>query len=242
MTWTEPGVPGRGPLLDWQPPPEAGGPRRLWPLVAVFLFVLATVVAAVVLQVGGAGGTTGEPVGTAAVRPPIPPGRTLYLAPLDGTPSERLDRLATYFARRYGIDVRTLPATATPAYAWDEARGQLIAEAVLQSLPGAHPDRAVDPGAVVIAITDRDLYILGRPDWAWAFGLRSDDQRWAVVSTYAMELGEPDPARVEARLRRMVGKNIGLMYFGLEASDDPKSLVYRSILGVRDLDRMGEEF
>lgn len=242
MTPTEPGMPGREPLLDWQPPPEGGGPRRLWPLVAVLVFVLATVAGAVVLQVGGAGRTAPEPVGTAAVRPPIPPGRTLYLAPLDGTPTDRVDRLAAYFARRYGIDARTLPATATPGYAWDEARGQLIAEAVLQSLPNAYPDRAVDRGAVVIAITDRHLYIQGRPDWAWAFGLRSDDLRWAVVSTFAMELGEPDPARVETRLRRMVGKNVGLMYFGLEASDDPRSLVYRSIVSVGDLDAMGDEF
>ena len=241
MTPTDPGVPGREPLLDWQPPPDGGGPGRLWPLVAVLVVVLATVAGAVLLQVGG-GGTSPEPVGTAAVRPPIPPGRTLYLAPLDGTPTDRVNRLAAYFARRYEIEVRTLPATATPGYAWDDARGQLIAEAVLQSLPNAYPGQAADRGAVVIAITDRDLYIVARPDWVWAFGLRSDDQRWAVVSTYAMELGEPDPARVETRLRRMVGKNVGLMYFGLQPSDDPRSLVYRSIVGVGDLDRMGDEF
>lgn len=237
---TGPGVPGSEPLLHWDPPSDPRGPRRL-PMIVTLATVLVAVAGAAVLQLGGAG-TVLEPSGTAAVRPPTPFGRTLFLAPLDATPSERVDRLAAYFAQRYGIVVRTLPATATPGYAWDEAREQLIAEAVLQSLPNAYPGPASDPGAVVIAVTDRHLYIDARPDWAWAFGLRSDDLRWSVVSTYAMESGERDPARVETRLRRLVGKNIGLMYFGLEPSDDPRSLVYRSIVSVGDLDAMGDEF
>jgi len=210
-------------------------------MIVALAIVLVAVAGAAVLRPGGAG-TVLEPSGTAAVRPPIPLGRTLFLAPLDATPTERVEGLAAYFARRYGIVVRTLPATVTPGYAWDGARGQLIAEAVLQALPDAFPGPASDPGAVVIAITDRDLYIDARPDWAWAFGLRSDDLRWSVVSTHAMELGEGDPARVQTRLRRMVAKNVGLMYFGLEPSDDPRSLVYRSIVSVGDLDAMGDEF
>jgi len=40
----------------------------------------------------------------------------------------------------------------------------------------------------------------------------------------------------------MVTKNIGIMYFGLPASDNPRSVLFRNILGVDDLDRMTEEF
>ena len=43
------------------------------------------------------------------------------------------------------------------------------------------------------------------------------------------------------RLQKLVTKSIGLMYFGL-LSDDPGSVLYRNILGPRDLDRMSEEF
>jgi len=35
-------------------------------------------------------------------------------------------------------------------------------------------------------------------------------------------------------------KNIGIMFFGLGASDNPRSVMYRNILGVDDLDRMTE--
>jgi hypothetical protein len=36
-----------------------------------------------------------------------------------------------------------------------------------------------------------------------------------------MGLAQADDDRIAARLRKMVGKNIGIMYFGLELSADP---------------------
>jgi hypothetical protein len=92
-------------------------------------------------------------------------------------------------------------------------------------------------------VTREDLYIRGRLDWAWAFGLR-DAGRLAVVSTARMLSGtELFPERyIGARLRKMVTKNIGLLYFGLAQSDDPTSVLYGNILGLPDLDAMGEDF
>ena len=40
----------------------------------------------------------------------------------------------------------------------------------------------------------------------------------------------------------MIVKNIGIMYFGLPASDNPRSALFRNVLGVDHLDRMTEEF
>ena len=45
-----------------------------------------------------------------------------------------------------------------------------------------------------------------------------------------------------ARLRKMVGKNIGIMYFGLEMSADPASMLYANIGGPQELDAMSEQF
>lgn len=47
---------------------------------------------------------------------------------------------------------------------------------------------------------------------------------------------------LRSRLRKMVAKNIGIMYFGMSASDNPRSVLFRNVLGVDDLDRMTEEF
>ena len=37
-------------------------------------------------------------------------------------------------------------------------------------------------------------------------------------------------------------KDIGIMYYGLPLSNDPRSVMYRNILGIDDLDRMTEHF
>jgi hypothetical protein len=41
---------------------------------------------------------------------------------------------------------------------------------------------------------------------------------------------------------RLVGKNIGILYFGLEISADPASMLYAHIGGPQELDAMSELF
>jgi predicted Zn-dependent protease len=85
-----------------------------------------------------------------------------------------------------------------------------------------------------------------RTQWQFTFSLRSSDDRFAVVSYARMDpsgLGErPDPGRFTARLHKMVAKNIGIMYYGLPISQDPRSVLYGQIDGVDELDVMTEYF
>jgi predicted Zn-dependent protease len=170
-------------------------------------------------------------------------GRTLYFAPFDDFPADRVTMLVDYYRTKYGVEARVLRPALLDPNAWDAQRGQVVAESVLASVKAVHGDVASDPGAVIIALVTRDMYLRTRTDWAWAFGLRSDG-RFAVVSTARMTWpgGSAGEAGVPSRLRKMVGKDVGLMYFGLPVSDDPHSVLYRDILGVDDLDRMGEDF
>jgi hypothetical protein len=53
----------------------------------------------------------------------------------------------------------------------------------------------------------------------------------------------PETANLRmARLRKMVGKNIGLLHYGLELRDDPASMLYYAVGGPQDLDLMSEQF
>ena len=53
--------------------------------------------------------------------------------------------------------------------------------------------------------------------------------------------GEPrDDELTLTRARKMVTKYVGLLYFDLPTSGDPKSPMYGNILSVGDLDRMEE--
>jgi len=44
------------------------------------------------------------------------------------------------------------------------------------------------------------------------------------------------------RLRKMVTKNIGVLYYELPTTDDPRSVMYDGINSVEDLDNMCEDF
>jgi predicted Zn-dependent protease len=110
-----------------------------------------------------------------------------------------------------------------------------------------HPTLAKNPRTRVIGITPYDMYMEAmREQWAFTFSLRSADQRLAVISYARMDpanLGDvPDTTLLRSRLRKMVTKNIGIMYFGLAVSDNPRSALFRNILGVDDLDRMTDDF
>ena len=83
-------------------------------------------------------------------------------------------------------------------------------------------------------------------NWRYVFSYRRKN-RMAVVSPARMERGcmgvfAADEERIMARLRKMVGKNIGIMYFGLSASNDPVSMLYADIGGPQELDAMSDLF
>ena len=51
-----------------------------------------------------------------------------------------------------------------------------------------------------------------------------------------------DSTRRMQRIQKMITKNLGILYYGLPQSDDPGSVLYKSILGPDDLDRASEDF
>jgi hypothetical protein len=115
----------------------------------------------------------------------------------------------------------------------------VAADDVIGLLPSIYPE-ATDPSSVVIGVLPADMYVRGIPEWRWAFGNRADGHL-AVVSTARMQATGLFGASIAgSRLRKMVTRDIGVLYFGPPLSDDPHSVMYREILSVPDLDRLGE--
>ena len=77
--------------------------------------------------------------------------------------------------------------------------------------------------------------------WNYAYGLRSKGTH-AVVSSARLNAMFADEAKQMERLRKIVTKDLGILYYGLAPSEDPKSVLYREILGPQDLDRVSEDF
>lgn len=182
------------------------------------------------------------PTGQAPFVPTPLPGRTVAFLPLGSFPVADLERLTAFYQARYDLAISILPPTQIPDGLVDPNRKQLAAEdlnnVIATSILGASgPDR------VVIGFVTADIYITGRPDWRWAFGLR-DEALLGVVSTARMGAAPGIFSGIieSARLRKMVTRDIGVLYFGLPFSTDRHSVLYVDILGVPDLDAMGEDY
>lgn len=170
------------------------------------------------------------------------PSGLVRLAPLGTFPEAEARALAAHFRATYGTAVEVEPRRPWPKEAFDTARGQLNAWALIHWMD--RYQRASD--VTLIALTDDDLFIPGY-GWRYAYGYRRTDRHAAVVSTWRMALGclvvVPATASLRtARLRKMVGKNIGLLHYGLQQQADPASMLYRDVGGPQDLDLMSEQF
>lgn len=177
--------------------------------------------------------------------PKVPPGRRICFIPLAEFPAAEIVELAAYYRRKFKLENEILPSISIPENAIDYRRRQLVAETLVAGLHHARPELARDSGAIVIGFTDRDIYPLGE-DWRFAFGWRDGNADVAVVSTARMDLhyrGEPpEEARLEVRLRKIVTKDIGILYYGLPQNSNPRSVLYDGILGIQELDAVGEDF
>lgn len=207
------------------------------------IFAVVVLIAYVVM-IGSAGLRSASD--DVAIGPAVPIGvpsppveRDVYLAPFGDFPREDAEALAAHYGEKFDLTIDVLPSMPVPEEAMDAGRGQLIAERLIDAIVATEAV-AADPDAVVIGLTDIDMYIAAQ-DWNYAYGLRSRGT-FAIVSSARMDAGFADDARQHQRLRKMVTKNLGILYYGLPVSDDPRSVLYRDILGPVDLDYASEDF
>lgn len=173
--------------------------------------------------------------------------RSLYFVAIGEVRPGLVEHLVSYFDRAFDLKIEVLPALSLDSLAVDERRGQAVADELIVTVRRQYATLTRNPNARVIGITPRDMYNLSMQNqWIFAFSLRGKDQRFAVVSYARMDpvaLGAtPNEELLRSRLRKMVMKNIGVLYYDLPLSNDPRSAMYRNILGVDDLDRMTENF
>ena len=175
------------------------------------------------------------------------PTRTLHFVAIGSVQPGLVEHLVSYFDRAFDLKIEVLPAMSLDTLAVDERRGQAIADELIDTVRRRYARLALDPDARVIGITPRDMFIVSmQKRWSFAFSLRGEDRRFAIVSYARMDpiaFGQPaNEELLRSRLRKMVLKNIGVLYYDLPLSDDPRSVMYRNILGIDDLDRMTEQF
>lgn len=125
-----------------------------------------------------------------------------------------------------GKTVEILPSRELPQGAFKVGRGQWNAEAT-------EPHLVHGPSKFVVTITDADLYTEQVPEWRYCFGARFAST--AILSSYRMS--EPASATSE-RLLKMTLRYFLEGAYGLKRTDDPRSLLFRSVMGPEDIDTM----
>jgi predicted Zn-dependent protease len=168
----------------------------------------------------------------------------VYFVPLGNISSLSLESLVSFYKRKFGLPIKTLPGLQLERSSVDWQRRQLVAEELIEFMKRGYPRLASDSRAILIGITEFDMYIR-KYNWQFSFSYRAQD-RFAVVSSARLNpvsFGQPaDQALLHTRLRKAITKDIGILYFHLPQSNSPRSVLYRSILGIDDLDRVGEDF
>jgi len=170
--------------------------------------------------------------------------RRICFVPLGQISPQLVQHLVDHYRSQYGLTVEVLSPSAVPNGLADPLRNQIDASTMIEYMGGLFPEVYADQNAVLIGLTPLDLYD-STSHFRYLFGVKGDvsDPR-AVVSSFRMDpqfYGDaPDDALYFSRYRKLLTKYVGLLYYGLPTSLDPKNPMYDHILGPDDLDRMRE--
>ncbi len=187
---------------------------------------------------------SGAPMSARGDSPRMSAAGQLYFVPVGKFPPASLNHLVAYCERKFGLTIEALPPISPERQAVDYGRQQLIAEELIAQMKRAHPGLARNPRAIFIGITATDMYIRGYT-WRYAFAYR-EDGRFAVISSARMDQANfglsPAPALFYDRLHKMISRYIGILIYRLPVNENKNSVLYSPILGVDDLDSIGENF
>jgi YD repeat-containing protein len=169
---------------------------------------------------------------------------TVYLVPLGTIKSIAVPPLLSELRNRYGLQLQLLPMIPLPAWAENAPRKQFVAEDLITAMKLAYPKLEADPQAIVIGLTDSDMYI-SQLSWYYAFSFR-EEERFAVVSSAHLaesEDNKPVGADIlQKRLTKVFIRDIGILHYRLQPSRDYGSILYRNIDEPTDLDDVGDDY
>ena len=168
----------------------------------------------------------------------------LYFVPLGNFSAASLTKLVNFCKQKTGVQAILVEPLPFALSTLDKRRQQVIAEEAVELIKLKYPNLTADPNAIVIGVTDDDMYIRNEK-WEYAFTYWTQ-RRFALVSSARMNPanlgGSANDLLTESRLRKMVLKEIGALFYIHPRNYDPKSVLYDAVGGVEDMDRMGEDF
>jgi len=171
---------------------------------------------------------------------PSVPVKKVYLIPFGLDDGDSLDWAPGYYQAKLGIEVSLLPPIGVAESVVDTKRRQLDAEKCLDYIRKKHPGLWADPSAILVAVTSRDIFIRSF-GWDYAENYRQNS-RFAIVSSARLQpallLNRRNPEWLASRRKKMLTKNLAILYFDLPMSSDYTSLLSGGILSGTEVDFM----
>lgn len=167
----------------------------------------------------------------------------VYLIPLNDFSVEAPAQLAKQLSREFNIWVKsTLPLGTKKLQPMPETN-QYAAEDIIaaaQTLISRLPE--LGPDTTYVLLTNRDINSRAR-NFRFMFSFHDKGPRVSVVSTARMRFNADGSPRTDekvfANFTKMTKRAIGEMYFGWDRSTDLSDLMYAPIMGLDDLDNIG---
>ncbi|HKT51223.1 MAG TPA: DUF6531 domain-containing protein [Candidatus Angelobacter sp.] len=151
----------------------------------------------------------------------------LYFLPL-GRQVIPAETLAGYYQQKFNIQIEVLPVVEPNSASYYPDRKQYAAEDLIADMKLDHPELARDPNAVVIGLTDEDIFQrwLGGSNFTYSYHA---GYQFGIVSTRRMDpafWGDPPSDSVRlASTKQMLTKYVAFMYFHVPVSDDRTSVM-----------------
>ena len=151
-----------------------------------------------------------------------------------------IQELSEWLRDKYSLDTQILQPAALDPAAWDSSRHRYIAERLYAQIKREHPTLAADPKVWLIGFTDAEMYSVTRKRSA-TFSQR-DGQRAAIISSFKIEDSPmlrgwlrlttkhyAPKSSLRDRLRRILLKDVAVLFWHLPLNNDPGSLLYFSL-------------
>ena len=183
------------------------------------------------------------PVDAASLPAPIK--RELYLVGIGNVAAPDIAELAESLSSKIGVKIVQLPPRGLDNGCYSADRAQYESRCLIDRVAASFPELVARHRAAIIAVTRHDIYVADKP-WIFTFSCR-DPRGIAVISGMRMAISGnsllPPGSDLEmGRLRKLILKSIGILYFGMPEKTDPQSVLYDKIFGLEELDEIQERF
>jgi hypothetical protein len=164
----------------------------------------------------------------------------IYFVPLDAHAKSLIHSVAPAVQKYlpYAVQVKTIPSV--PSRWIDKTRsGEWNGRTVANDLLADYKSVRGNTPVFILAVTSTAIYDPGTPYFAFVFGVlwwHKPPQFAAVYGTQPMRAYQPE--REKARLTKMMLRYTGLVVCNQQHNNDRHSVLYSTILGTPDLDRM----